>query len=58
MGAPVLVGAVLWAGAIYDKAQAHESRIAKIESHQENQTNLLIEIRERLVRIEERINHR
>lgn len=53
---PFFVSVVLWAAGINERALANEARVLKVEHKQDEQTNLLMEIRDRLIRMEERIN--
>jgi len=53
---PFVVGAILWISAVaYDVAQA-KSSVNKLEQSQEKNSDILLEIRERIIRIEEKIS--
>jgi len=52
---PFIIGAIMWITYVYsDVAQAKEN-IDKLEKHQDRNSDLLLEIRDRVIRIEERI---
>ncbi len=53
---PFLVNVILWSATVNERALANENKVLKIEHKQDEQTNLLMEIRDRLIRMEERIN--
>ena len=55
---PFIAAAILWLGSIYDRALADEARIEANSRVIDRQINLLLEIRDRVIRIEERIKRK
>lgn len=51
-GLPVIIGFIFWISVIYQKVDAHEKDINQLKVNEEKQIDLLIDIRERIIRLE------
>lgn len=53
---PVLVGGIIWLSVIYFKAEAAEKMNEKQDVRIENQQLILLDIRDRVIKIESKLN--
>jgi hypothetical protein len=53
MALPVMVGGVFWLTTVYSDGQANAQNIGKVERKVDKQNDLLLEINDRLIRVEQ-----
>lgn len=52
---PFIIGGIMWITYVYSDVAQAKQNIEKLEEHQDKNSDLLLEIRDRVIRIEERI---